>query len=379
MRILQLISSVGFFGAESVLVELSVQLAEFGHEVIVVAFDSGRARCTDVLDAARQRGLTAKSFRCRRALDIEAMRGIAGLVSTNGVDVVHSHNYKSNIYAALVGRRTDAALVSTCHNWIDASAKMRLYGQIDRWVLRRFDGVVAVSSTVRARLVRAGFRNEGLYTIENGVDAAMCRNNFGREAIRQELGIEPGTFLVGVVARLSEEKGHVALIDSMQSLRRTHPRCSLVVIGDGPMRAQLEAKVDSLGMVQQVTFLGQRKDVPRLLAALDLFVLPSRVEAQPMSLLEAMAAGLPVVATNVGDIPHMLGHGRFGTLIEPDRPDQLVAALKTHVEQPDAVRRRADSARLEVAERRTSAHMANQYQSVYGRLLGAAAGAVIPA
>lgn len=367
-RVLQLISSAGFFGAESVLVELSVCLNALGEPPVVGVLDHGAEAGMQIAQVARKRGLRVQPFACRGALDWRAIRAIDAFARDQGISVVHSHGYKSNTYALLASRDRPRKLVSTCHNWIDASAKMRLYSALDRMVLRRFDAVVPVSMSVREALVRAGFRSDTLSVIENGIDTTRFGTAAQRDAVRAELGFDERDFVVGVIGRLSEEKGQSVLIDALARIDAARLPWRLLLVGDGPLRVVLEAGVRECGLGERVTFAGRRDDVPRLLAGIDLVALPSLIEAQPMALLEAMAAGVPVLATRVGDVPRILGDGALGILVEPGDPAQLTDAIRrSYGEMPD-LRERAGVARQDVAARRSSAGMARAYADLYERL-----------
>lgn len=372
-RILQLISSAGFFGAESVLVELSACLRALGQEPVIGVFDHSNPAGMQVADVAARRGLAVKVFKCGGAIDWRAIRAIDAYTQAQGIAVVHSHGYKSNTYALLSGRGRRFRRVSTCHNWINADTKMRVYGMLDRFVLRRFDAVVPVSGGVRAALVEAGFAVDSLSVIENGIDTDRYGLTLDGASVRSEFGFAPAEFVVGVIARLSEEKGHRVLLEAMRSLDAAVLPWRLLLVGDGPLRAELERAASDSGIADRIVFAGQRNDVPRLLSGLDVSALPSTVEAQPMALLEAMAAGVPVVASAVGDVPSILVDGKLGLLVKPRDAPQLAAALLSCHREAPAARARADAARADVVARRSSLSMARAYLALYDRLVAGGA------
>ncbi|MCI0439081.1 MAG: glycosyltransferase, partial [Chloroflexi bacterium] len=156
--------------------------------------------------------------------------------------------------------------------------------------------------------------------------------------------------VVGTVGRISAEKGHRSLLEAWHSLIQKRPACRLLLVGDGPERSALERYVAERGLTSTVHFLGTRNDVPEVLRSLDLFVLPSLEDSHPVALLEAMAAGLPVVATRVGGIPEILGDGQYGTLAAPNDPDSLEAAIIKNMDD------REFSARMGAAARQRAEH-----------------------
>src|SRR5262249_33609551 len=151
-------------------------------------------------------------FACRGRIDWRTAMALSRFVRQNGIDVIHSHGYKSNTYALLSNFANRRFLVSTCHNWINANAKMRFYAQLDGWVLKRFDAVVPVSRSVRDQLMQAGFAASVLSVVENGIDVQRFGGTGGRSEMREEFGFEEGSFVVGTVGRLSPEKGHEVLL-----------------------------------------------------------------------------------------------------------------------------------------------------------------------
>lgn len=367
MRILQLISSAGFFGAESVLLELSRELRTLGHDVTVGVFHNLQTPNLDVATQSRNDGLRTEIFACRGRIDLSTVASLARFGREHAIEIIHSHGYKSNTYAWLSNFRNRRFLVATCHNWIYSNSKMRFYSLLDRLVLKSFDAVVPVSRTVREELIRAGFRAGMLPVIENGVNVEKFRSVNDRSATRADLGLTDQDFVIGTVGRLSREKGHAVLLRAAQDLIERHGECRVLIVGDGEDRQELESLVHALSLAGRVMFTGTRQDVPRLLRAIDLFVLPSFVEAQPMSLLEAMMAGVPAVATTVGDIPHILQQGKLGGLVPAGDVQGLARAIESCIDDRDSAHQRAQSARQYAIDVHSSSRMAREYVGIYGR------------
>jgi glycosyltransferase involved in cell wall biosynthesis len=215
--------------------------------------------------------------------------------------------------------------------------------------------VVANSSAAAAQLRREGVPAHKIRTIPNGVDFdAFARSREPRPLRR-----------IVMVANLRAEKGHDTLIQAAPAILERHPDVEFWIVGDGPLRGVLEQDVAERGLGSRFVFHGQRQDVPALLAESDLFVLPSRTEAAPNSVLEAMAAGLPCVATRVGGIPEFVDDGVTGRLIHPDQPRALASALLDLIEHPDMSADLGRAARHHVQQQFSFDRMVAGFEALY--------------
>jgi glycosyltransferase involved in cell wall biosynthesis len=206
--------------------------------------------------------------------------------------------------------------------------------------------------------------------VYNGVDTAVFAQCEKREEVRSELHIPPDSTVVGIVGRLSEEKGGVdVLIRAIARLRKINPNLRLLVVGDGPLRGNLEALADESAPGGAIMFTGTRNDVAHLLSAMDLFVLPSLNEALPIVVLEAMAAGLPVIATNVGGVPEIVEHEKTGLLVAPGSEDALYSALNRLTYDAYLRERLAQAGRRRVTSDFTIERMVERIEGLYGKLL----------
>jgi glycosyltransferase involved in cell wall biosynthesis len=262
--------------------------------------------------------------------DAIAVGALSAHLASIRPDVVHNHMYR----AELVGTRAAIALgevglgrpyvVSTVHS-------SRVRTAEDREQLRRLtpqmDRLIAVSESIVAKLHDEGRTAVPIDLIYNGVDLQRYDHQEPCCTLRDEYGMEPGSQIVGVVARLEPEKGHPTLLEAWPAVLRSVPDAYLLVIGEGSRREELEALSRRLRIAHRVVFTGRRDDVPAVTAALDVSVLPSYREAQGLSILEAMALARPVVASSVGGIPEMIEDGVTGLLVEPHDTDGLSRAI----------------------------------------------------
>jgi glycosyltransferase involved in cell wall biosynthesis len=262
--------------------------------------------------------------------DDRAVELLATHLAATCPDIVHNHMYRAEIVgtrAALVagerlGRRP--YIVTTVHS-------SRIRSTEDRATVRALtpsmDRLIAVSQSIVHKIAdeRAGLAPVRL--IYNGVDLDRYEHQEPCCTLREEYGMAPDAQIVGVVARLEPEKGHPTLLEAWPDVLRSCPDASLLIVGEGSQREALEHQAEDLRISRRVVFTGRRDDIPAVTAALDVAVLPSYREAQGLTILEAMALGRPVVASNVGGIPEMIQDGMTGLLVPPDDAAALTTAI----------------------------------------------------
>ncbi|MCW2842966.1 MAG: hypothetical protein JWN22_882 [Nocardioides sp.] len=355
MRALTVIAEMGTGGAETVVADLAQHLLTRGHHVTLASSGGFRAdelaghgvRTLDVpLRAPGPAGLARSALRLR------------GDVRRRPVDVVHAHNVRATL-AAHVGTRWPRRrppLLSTVHGLSDED-----YGRAAPVLNRCADLVVAVSADVGERLTAAGLERDRLHVVENACRPVPA---FDRARARRELGLGPDQPVVLCLARLIAPKRHDLLVAAWQRLPAD---AVLLVAGDGPRRADIERQVAAAGLEGRVRLLGVRRDVPRLLAASDVLVLASDREGLPMTVLEAMSAGVPVVASAVGGLVS-LGDDAL-ELVAPGSADALAAGLLALVGDADRGRAMASVAKELVARRFSSSILGSAYENLYQHLI----------
>lgn len=373
MKVLQLISSEGFYGAENVVAALTRDLEQRGHSVYVGVFENTHVAPNQVAAGFESRGLQVIRIPCRRRFDMAAVRKIREIIHIENIDLVHSHGYKSDIYAYLANRRTGMPLLSTSHLWTRQTAAVRFYEFLDARVLRSFHGVVAVSDRIASELCRAGVPHGKIKIIDNGIDLAPFQSATPLLAAELNKGDQ---LLIGTVGRLVAQKGMTFFLSAAQQLLKEFPSLMFAIVGDGPDRAKLEQTARDLGIDRKVTFTGARNDMPSVYASLDVFALASVGEGLPMALLEAMASGAPVVATEVGAVPKVVLPGKTGMLVRPGDAGELAQAVACLVRDPGLRERLAQNARRQVCEQFSSQVMTANYCDLYQQLTEKGAGAL---
>ncbi len=367
MTILFLISSEGYYGVENMLVTLARHLSRQGCECVVGVFHNSHSRHVEVAEQAQRHGLTVEIVPCSGRWDWKAVSQIRKLLVKHNVDVLHPHGYKADLYAYAAAWPNRVPLLATSHNWPSKLLSMRAYAALDRIVLGRFDEVIVVSDVVARTLRRWGVAKKRVSTIFNGVDIEQFQG--AQPALRCEIAPK-GYPLVGFVGRCVPEKGGATLLRAAKQVLAAHPKTEFVLVGEGPARREWETLAIQLGISEQVHFAGGRDDMPEVYASLDFVVLPSLIEALPMCLLEAMAAGRPVIATRVGSVPKLINADQTGLLLDPGDEEGLARAILRLLHDTELARRIGENGRAHVARHFSAEAMAKSYIRKYQQLLG---------
>lgn len=266
--------------------------------------------------------------------DLETVFRLRNRFRAEGVDLLHTHGSKAGILGRLAAALAGVpAVVHTAHGWSFNETQSpwvrRFYITLERMAAGLCDRLITVSARMRQQGLALGIGHRSQYAVvHSGIDVERYRRpGRDRETVRRELGIEPRQQLVGTVACLKAQK---APLDFVRAAAEAHARCDrlrFIIAGDGELREPVNALVRELGLEGVVQLLGWRRDVPDLLHAMDLFLLTSRFEGLPRVVLQAMAAGCPVVATEVDGTPEVIEHGRTGLLTPPGDPSAAAARL----------------------------------------------------
>jgi glycosyltransferase involved in cell wall biosynthesis len=367
MKVLHIISSGGMYGAEAVILNLSRTLNEGGHHGILGVFSNSANPNLHLHESAVKAGVESHLIPCEGQIDRTVTRRIRQLARQTQADVIHAHGYKADVYAFLALRGSRIPLVSTCHNWLEQNPIVSFYGMVDRFVLRNYTAVVAVSDEVRRRLLNAGVREDQIYKVENGIDLRPFER--ARRVPRE--GAEHA-LTVGWVGRLSREKGADILIHAAAKVLIQLPDTKFMVVGDGPERNELESLIDKLNIRSNVSLMGRSDDMPSMFASFDVVVSSSRQEGLPMAILEGMASRLPWVATAVGDVPTVVQDDVTGVSVPSEDADLLAAALVDLLQDADRRERLGVAARKLVEDRFSAERMTDDYLRIYAESISGA-------
>ena len=363
MRILHVVAPSPFGGLERVVASLVATQSAQGEEVHVATMARTEAGAAFLHELAR-RGVTVHPATAGDRAYWRQRRDLGALARRIRPDVVHTHGYQADILAASACRRSGAAVVTTMHGFTGTDLKVRGYEWLQRRAIRRHDAVVAVSGLLARQLAGSGVPAERVEVIPNVLPPPGP--HLVRATARRRLKLEEGQWVIGWVGRLSHEKGLDILLDALARL--AEPRVHLAVIGDGPEREALHARAARLGLDAQVTWCGAIPRAERYYPAFDLLVLSSRTEGSPLVLLEAMAAGTPVVAAEVGGVRETISP-KQGLLVPPEDPAALATAIAAVRQRPRAASCRAIRAHVRSARSSDPLGWAMRYGVVYHEAL----------
>ena len=326
-------------GAERLAVQVAARLDRNRFESILCA-----SRRTDepLLDRElAEAGVEVLALGRRSKLDVRAWRPLVRRLDE--VDVVHAHMFGSNVWGTVLGRlKRVPVVVAHEHTWSFQGEPLRRL--LDRELIGRLaDAFIAVAEEDRRKMIEVeGVDPDTIRLIPNGIPDPE-RGDGG--AVRRELGIPENAPVIGVVCELRAQKALEVLFAAVAQLRHELPELRVLVAGDGPEREGLGQEARRLDLDGTVQLLGIRRDVPALLDALDVAVLSSDYEGSPLSVMEYMAAGKPVVSTRVGGVPELVEDGVHGLLVEPRDPGALAAAIGRLLHDPAEARRLGEHGR----------------------------------
>ncbi|UCH33715.1 MAG: glycosyltransferase [Armatimonadota bacterium] len=363
IRVLQAIETGGYGGAEMVLLQLATHLSRGRYAVI-----AGVGRDDWLAQNLRAAGVRVFILGRARGLDVRLVANLVRVIRRERVSLVHSHMFRIGLNSCLAARVAGIPAIVTVHGLSDFETGRR---RLAIWFLSQLASrIVTVSRYLRRQLMGScRVRASRIATIHNGVPLGHfpADHHESRRQVRAELDLE-GAFAVGTVGRLSPVKGHQHLIDAIAGLADETPVVRLLIVGPGPLRSALAARSEALGLADRVRFLGFRDDIPRLLSALDCFVLPSLSEGLSIATMEAMAAGLPVVVTDSGGPSDLVEHGETGLVVPPGDASALSAAIATVLREPELARRLGAAARRR-AQAFDMRDMVDRYEMLYREVL----------
>ena len=281
--------------------------------------------------------------------------------------LVQTFLFHADVFGRLLSRM---AFVPVVVSSVRATNRRKAWWQflLDRLTASMADRVIAVSNATREFAIEhEGVSAERTAVIANGIDVDRYVPGEGRDEARAELGYGPEHVVVGTIGRLHEQKGHVYLIDALERLSASHPELRAFIVGYGPLESSLNERIQRLGLADRVRLLGYRTDTARLLAAMDVFVLPSLWEGMPNALLEAMAMGLPVVATGVDGNLDLVADGETGMLIPAGDAEALASAIQCLARDADRAREMGSRGRERAAQQFSLERAIESYLRLYER------------
>jgi len=349
-------------------------------ELSLVTFDRA-GTSAEFVSAARELGLDVDVIPERGRFDRSVIRALRKIVAQRSPDVIVTHQVKSHFLMKVSRLWKKYPWVAFNHGYTTTDRKMLLYNRLDRWSLPRADRVVTVCEAFAKQLVNMGVPRARIHVQHNSIRPEPAVSAEALYSFRRKPGVKNNERMILAVGRLSKEKAQIDLLHAFKKLSDTHAEINarLVIVGDGPERAPLEAAAASLGIGGRVVFTGQVRNVEVYYAAADVLANPSHSEGSPYVLLEAMAANLPIVATAVGGVPEMVKNNQTGLLVPASDPQAMADAIARVLGDEQLAQRLAASASTLGSFRFSPENYVRSLAKIYSEIISRRAGASLQA
>lgn len=290
------------------------------------------------------------------------------VVLKNNINIVQTHGYKPGVIGLFISKLYRIPWIGFAHGYIEISKRLRFYSKLDKLILRYADRVVAVSNSMKDLLKEAGVKEDKIKIIYNAIDQADARPTANAESIRDCYGIKNTHKVIGVVGRLSQEKGQIVFLKAFRKAVNILPEVKALIVGDGPDRKILEKYCRDNGLEDKVIFTGYQENVANLYQIFDIMVLPSFTEGLPNAVLEAMLFGVPVIATSVGGVPEIINDSN-GILVPPNNYDAIADRMIEFLKNDELRESIGLKGRESLYPRFSPSYRASQIMDVYKELL----------
>lgn len=367
VRVAHVVQNLAIGGLERVVLNLATHARREKYRPSIVCLGPGGP----LVEEARRANIDTTVMGKKAGFRPDAVVALARRLRGAGVRIVHCHNAAPLVYGALAARLAGASVVYTAHGMKTSGARapvtLERLGLVGAFVTVSYDAR-------RIAIESAGAQPMRVHTIVNGVDTGSYRRGSAeaRERVRRSLGLGNEDFAFAIVARLSAAKDHANLFRAFASVAANDAHVRLVVVGDGELRAELERLRQDLRMESRIVMTGSRNDVADLVGAFDAFVLSSYTEGLAMTLLEAMAAELPVIATRVGGNAEVVVDGVTGLVVPPRDADRLAVAMRSMASERDGARAMGRRGRDRARDHFSIESMVAAYEDTYQRVLAGA-------
>jgi glycosyltransferase involved in cell wall biosynthesis len=323
-----------------------------------------------LMDRAEKLGIHVIPLEVRGRIDLHAVGQIRKILKQYGVSIVHSHDYKSDIYALLAAMNLGIIRVITAHGSTRDSLIKRLYLSVTENVIYRFsDKIVAVSVDISQQLRGSGIRSESIEVIQNGLDSSLIEDESKNQNYEALTSILNGRTAFGVIGRLFPDKGHRFFVEAFANVLKTYPSIVALVLGEGPAKQEIMEDVGRRKLENHIHFCGARSDMKNVYDSIDFLVIPSLREGLPYVLLEAMVSEIPVLATAVGDIPALVRHEETGYLVDPGDAAALERHMVALLRDPAKARDMAKKGHRLVTREFSATRMVHHTEGLYRSLL----------
>jgi glycosyltransferase involved in cell wall biosynthesis len=369
IKIVHIMVTSAFSGPDATVFSLFKKLDPEKYQQYLIFLSGPKTVNHLLVERSRKIGIESVLFHIRGKLNLWTLWKIISFIRRHRINILHSHNYKTDILTYLATRFYSAHCVTTLHGFTERNWRLKLYKWLDLKILKYYDRIKVVSRPLLELVLQRGIPQQKVSYIPNAIDLdLMVYQKENQIALRHEFGIKKRDTLVGMIGRLDGEKNPGLLLDALPNLIESFPYLKCFFIGEGELREKLILQADKDGLASVAFFPGYREDARVFISLLDLVIIPSWTEGIPKILLESMAFKKPVVATAVGGIPDIIVDGENGFLVPPGDIDALIGRVKMLLFDPELRRLFGDAGRLlmvaEYSDRRMVAQMDEFYEKI---------------
>jgi len=345
IKVLHIIASPVIGGAERLLLELSNKIDRTRITIILGLFFDEAYGGSDMWNEASKTGLTVEPIRIKKWYGLMQIIDLIKIIRRHQPDIIHSHGYKTNILGLFLSLVFHIPIVTTFHGWLQENTQDKIIARFSLTLIRYFDRVIAVSQQIKNGLKELGVSTQRIEVIHNIPVASEPVDSQKIHAMRDELGIPEYVKLIGFIGRLEYVKGCHIFLETASIVLKRHPDVYFLVVGDGTEKENLIKQAARCTLGERIRFTGFRNDVSVMFSLFDLYVLSSLNEGIPLTILEAMSYGVPVVATSVGGVPEVIKDKVNGLLVAPNDPIALANGISESLSNFNESRIRAERAK----------------------------------
>lgn len=363
IKIFYLITELERGGAETLLLDLCLHMPKDKFDVSI-----GYLRGQGLLaDEFRNNGIPVESFKLSSRLDLIGLLKIVRFLREHKFDIMHTHLIDADIYGFLAAKFAGVkVIVSTKHNPDDFRKTQSPAILLDSFIANHTHKIIAVSCAVRDFLIKyQKIKPEKIEVIYNGIDIEKFTPKKEKQQAKIALNLKPENFIIGCIARFNAQKGHKYLIEAIPNIIANIHDVHFIFAGIGPLSDTIRKQAEMLKILDKITFLGLRTDIAAILNAMDIFVLPSLWEGLGIVLLEAQAAGVPVVASKVDGIMEVVQDNKTGVLVLPEDSEQIAQAIISLIKHPDMAKSYGMTGRQYVTQNFSIEQMTKKIESLY--------------
>lgn len=291
------------------------------------------------------------------------------LIKKEKINIIHTHEVRSDIVGLISGKMCRNPLVATLHGWIQNGFKGKFFTKFDKSILRFFDHVIAVSERMKEEVLRFGVNKEKVSVLHNALVIDNFRRNLEDRSFRREIGVSDEILLVGNIGRLSPEKGQADFVLAASAVLQKHKDVRFILVGKGDDESRLRKLVQDLGVRNEIIFAGYRENMVHVYNSLDLVVQSSYTEGMPNVILEALAMKVPVIATDVGGTSEAIMNNETGVLVQPGEPEELAIKMLDFVKSKDAFKKMVERGRKVVEAKFNIEERTRRLSEIYDRVI----------